>query len=296
MPWRKLSFILASIVISSTLALAQSRIECDVVNSHILNQPIRYCVLLPASYDGATAKAARYPVLYFFHGLGQDERTLFDTGGWNLIEDLREQRKIGDFLIVSPEGKRSFFVNSADGKFRYSDFLLQEFLPYIQRHYRTLPGRQNRGLTGVSMGGFGALRLAFAHPELFASVSAQSAALMTDSPQELDAAMRSGGSVGPLLGPVFGSPINIAHWNENNPFVLAKEHAAALRHLAIYFNCGKRDEYRFEKGAAALDRQLTAEGIKHEYHLYPGDHSLTYFVEHMGETLEFNSRAFEKGQ
>jgi S-formylglutathione hydrolase FrmB len=194
--------------------------------------------------------------------------------------------------MVAPEGRRSFFVNSADGRVRYSDFFLQEFMPHIERQYRVRGGRQNRAVSGVSMGGYGALRLAFAHPELFSSVSAQSAALMTDSPQELDAAMRSGGSVGPLLGPVFGDPIDVAHWRENSPFVIAKEHEAGLRGVAIYFNCGQKDEYGFEKGAEALHRQLLAEGLKHEYHPYPGDHSLMYFVAHMGETLEFHSRAF----
>ena len=276
----------------SPLARAQSRIDCNILQSHILNQPVHYCVLLPAAYGASDAKLRRYPVLYFLHGLGEDERTLFDTGGWNLIEDLRQQRKIGDFLIVAPEGRRSFYVNSADGKVRYSDFFFEEFMPYIERQYRIRAGRQNRGITGVSMGGYGALRLAFAHPELFSSVSAQSAALMTDSPQELNAAMRAGTTVGRLLGPVFGDPINTAHWRQNSPFVLAKQREAGLRKLAIYFNCGQKDEFGFEKGAEALHQQLLAEGIKHEYHLYPGDHSLMYFLAHMGEALEFNSRAF----
>jgi S-formylglutathione hydrolase FrmB len=62
--------------------------------------------------------------------------------------------------------------------------------------------------------------------------------------------------------------------------------------MGIYFNCGQNDNYGFEKGAAALDKQLTNEGIKHEYHPYPGDHSLTYFLSHLGETMEFHSRAF----
>jgi len=285
-----LFFILVSTLFPT--ARAQSRIDCNALSSRILNQTVHYCVLLPAAYGASDAKSRRYPVLYFLHGLGEDERTLFDTGGWNLIEDLRQQHRIADFLIVSPEGRRSFYVNSADGKVRYSDFFLEEFMPYIERQYRVRAGRQNRGITGVSMGGYGALRLAFAHPELFSSVSAQSAALMTDSPQELNAAMRAGTTVGRLLGPVFGDPIDTAHWRENSPFVLAKEHEAGLRKLAIYFNCGQKDEFGFEKGAEALHQQLLAEGIKHEYHLYPGDHSLMYFVAHMGETLEFNSRAF----
>ena len=292
MPARKLVFFLCCLSFSIPLAQAQSRIECNVLDSRILHQAIHYCVLLPAGYDADNAKTARYPVLYFLHGLGQNERTLFDTGGWNLVQDLRQEHKIVDYLIASPEGKRSFFVNSADGKFRYSDFLLQEFVPAIERRYRVRAGRQSRGITGVSMGGYGALRLAFAHPELFSSVSAQSAAIMTDSPQALDTAMRSGSSIGPLLGPVFGDPIDAAHWNENSPLLLAKEHATGLRSLAIYFNCGDKDDYGFEKGAQALHRQLTSENIKHEYHLYPGDHSLMYFVSHMDEVLEFHSRMF----
>ena len=65
-----------------------------------------------------------------------------------------------------------------------------------------------------------------------------------------------------------------------------------LRNLAIYFNCGQQDDFGFEDGAAALHRQLQAEGVKHEYHSYPGDHSLTYFLSHMGEVMEFHSRVF----
>lgn len=275
------------------VAQAQARIDCNALNSRILNQAVHYCVLLPPGYDTAGAKPARrYPVLYFLHGLGENEQTLFNTGGWNLIEDLRQQQKISDFLIVAPEGDRSFYINSANGKVLYADFLLREFIPYIESKYRVRPGREGRAITGVSMGGYGAFRLAFAHPEMFSSVSAESAALMTDSPRELDAAMHSGSPLGRLLGSVFGQPIDVPHWRENSPFVLAKTHEAGLRRLAISFNCGQQDDFGFETGAEALHRQLEAEGIKHEYHLYPGDHSLTYFMAHIGETLEFHSRVF----
>jgi S-formylglutathione hydrolase FrmB len=289
MPARLRLFCLVLIISCSALAQAQGRIDCNALNSRILKRPVRYCVLLPAGYDSATQ---RYPVLYFLHGLGQNEQTLFNTGGWNLVEDLRQQHKISDFLIVAPDGFRSFFINSYDGKLLYNDFFLGEFMPYIERKYRVQSGRKARGISGVSMGGYGALRLAFAHPELFSSVSAQSAALITDSAQELNAAMRSGSQLGQVLAPVFGEPIDGTHWRANDPFVVAKDHAAGLKKLAIYFNCGRDDDFGFEKGAAALHRQLQAEGIPHEYHLYDGDHSLPYFLAHMGETLEFHSRAF----
>jgi S-formylglutathione hydrolase FrmB len=273
---------------------AQSRIECDALNSRILKFAVHYCVYLPASYGAEAAKspARHYPVLYFLHGLGDNERTLFNSGGWTLLDDLRQQDKLGEFLIVAPEGRRSFYINSADGSVRYSDFFLQEFIPFIEKKYRISRGRNHRAISGISMGGYGALRFAFSHPEMFSAVSAQSAALITESPQELDTAANSGAPLGKVLADVFGSQINAAHWRDNSPFLLAQKNAAALKTLAIYFNCGQDDNYGFEKGAAALHEELQKEGVKHESHLYPGDHSLTYFLAHFTEVMEFHSRAF----
>ncbi|MGA2375140.1 MAG: alpha/beta hydrolase family protein [Candidatus Sulfotelmatobacter sp.] len=273
---------------------AQSRIDCNALNSRILKHEVHYCVYLPASYDAGGTKhpPQSYPVLYFLHGLGDNEQTLFNSGGWTLLDDLRQQHKIGEFLIAAPEGGRTFYINSADGSVRYSDFLLQEFIPLIETKYRISAGRRNRAISGISMGGYGALRFAFSHPEMFSAVSAQSAALITESPHELDTAAQSGAPMGKLLATVFGSPIAVAHWKENSPFVLANRNQAALRHVAIYFNCGQADNYGFEKGAAALDEELRGEKVEHEYHPYPGDHSLGYFLAHFTEVMEFHSRAF----
>jgi S-formylglutathione hydrolase FrmB len=276
------------------LSFAQSRIDCSALNSKVLKRAVRYCVYLPSGYDaGATLQSVtRYPVLYFLHGLGDNEQTLFNSGGWTLLDDLRSKHKMGDFLIVAPEGRRGFYVNSADGSVRYSDFFLEEFIPYIEGKYRIRPGRAGRAVSGISMGGYGALRFGFAHPELFSAVSAQSAALITDSPQQLDSASQAGLPILSVLGPVFGKPIDTAHWNANNPLLLAKKNAAALQKLAIYFNCGQEDNYGFEKGAAQLHDELVKERVKHEYHAYPGDHSIGYFLSHFDEVMEFHSKAF----
>jgi len=273
---------------------AQSRIDCNALESRILKHPVHYCVYLPASYDSGDTKhpAQTYPVLYFLHGLGDNERTLFNSGGWTLLDDLRQKHQIGEFLIVAPEGGRTFYINSADGTTRYNDFFLQEFIPLIEAKYRIQRGRSGRAVSGISMGGYGALRFAFSHPEMFSAVSAQSAALITDSPQELDTAARSGAPLGKVLATVFGSPIEVQHWKNNSPFVLAHRNQAALRRLAIYFNCGKEDNYGFEKGAAALHEQLQKSRVKHEYHSYPGDHSLSYFLAHFTEVMQFHSREF----
>lgn len=275
-------------------ALAQSRIDCNALSSRILRETVHYCVLLPAGYTASRAKdSTHYPVLYFLHGLGENEQALFKMGGWDLVEDLRRQHKISDFLIVTPEARASFYVNSADRKVRYSDFFLDEFMPFIEGTYRIRRERGSRAVSGISMGGYGALRFAFAYPELFSSVSAESAAFFTASPAELNARFRTDSSLSSILGPVFGNPIDAAHWRENDPFSLTHRNRAAIRRLAIYFNCGRDDQFQFEVGAEKLDRELDAAGIKHEFHLYPGDHSASYFLAHLGEMLEFHSRNFQ---
>ena len=292
---RHIRIVLLISVFAFTLqARAQSRIDCNALDSQILKHPVHYCVYLPASYDASAHQhpAQKYPVLYFLHGLGDNERSLFNSGGWTLFDELRQQHKMGEFLIAAPEGGRAFYVNSADGSVLYSNFFLQEFIPLIESKYRIGKGRSNRAISGISMGGYGALHFAFAHPELFSAVSAQSAALITESPQELDTAARSGAPLGKLLATVFGSPIAVQHWKDNSPFVLAERNRAALRQLVIYFNCGQEDNYGFEKGASALHEQLQKEGVKHEYHPYPGDHSFSYFMDHFAEVMEFHSRAF----
>ncbi len=274
---------------------AGGQINCDAMKSHILGEDVHYCVSLPPNYEEAIVdhNFRGYPVLYFLHGLGENEQTLFKTGGWNLVEDLRQQKMIGDFLIVTPEAKGSFYINSADGKVRYSDFFLSEFMPYIERKYHVRRDRNSCGISGISMGGYGALRMAFAHPELFSSVSAESAALMTESPEELDEAMSSSVTqLNRLMGRVFGNPINVRHWKENDPLRLAKQNSTAIRKLAIYFNCGQDDDFGFEAGARRLDRELNAGKVKHEFHLYPGDHSGGYFLSHLGEAIQFHSKAF----
>ena len=273
---------------------AQSRIDCSALKSRILKQVVHYCVYLPSAYDAGAKESPlrKYPVLYFLHGLCDNEQTLFNSGGWTLLDDLRKQGRMGDFLIVAPEARRSFYINSFDGKVRYSDFFLQEFMPAIEHKYRIRAGRASRAISGISMGGYGGLRFAFAYPHLFSAVSAQSAALMTESPRLIDAASKTGSPLLGVLWPVFGKPINVQHWNQNNPLILAKKNATELQTMAIYFNCGQDDNYGFEKGAAELNDELAREHVKHEYHSYPGDHSITYFLSHFAEVMEFHSQAF----
>jgi S-formylglutathione hydrolase FrmB len=171
---------------------------------------------------------------------------------------------------------------------RYEDFLLQEFFPFIEKRYRVAPGRGHRAIAGISMGGYGALHLAFRHPQLFSSAGAHSAALIEKLPVYIGSTPNSPRAR--LLSGVFGSPPDATFWDRNSPLALAR--TANLAGLKIYFDCGDQDDYGFEAGAAALDKTLTSRHIPHEFHLYPGRHDPIYFGEHLPATLQFASRAF----
>ena len=268
---------------------AAGRAECRSLASKILGHDVPFCVLLPSSYDSDATQ--RYPVLYFLHGIGENEQVLLNSGGLLLVQDLRDQKQIGEFLIVTPAAGRSFYLNSRDGRVRYEDFFIREFIPYIESHYRIRMGRRSRGIAGVSMGGYGALRFAFKYPQMFAAVSVNSAALLKELPK-VKLSDEQETTLARVLGSAFGAPFDDAYWTRNNPFTLARNPPRPAG-LKIYFDCGTEDEYGFNVGAQAFHDLLVARGIPHEFHLYPGGHDWTYFAQHFPALLEFQSSAFD---
>ncbi len=272
----------------SRAADAAGRVECSALSSTTLGREVRYCALLPPAYDAQPRR--RFPVLYWLHGLGQDEQALVDTGGWTIVEELRKQGELSAFILITPDGGQGFYLNSRDGRNQYEDFFIHEFLPAMEHRFRIEASRATRGISGVSMGGFGALHFGLKYPKLFGSVSAHSAALMEQPP----AALASGGGVG-FFNHVFGHPVDRAFWERNSVFNVAR-HAGINEDWKIYFDCGAQDDYAFDQGNGTLDRLLTARGIRHEYHLYPGSHGWGYFAKHLPASLEFHSKIFAAAQ
>jgi S-formylglutathione hydrolase FrmB len=291
--WAHLACLVLAAIFAPHAARAQERADCRVFHSAVLHSPVRYCVFLPAGYSAPQAQAQRYPVLYLLHGLGGNEQSAAVDGEWNALQDLRRDHKLGDFLLVAPDGWDTFYINSRDGKTLYGDFFVREFMPYIEHSYRVRAGRAAHAVTGFSMGGYGAFRIAFAHPELFGSVSAHSAALMREPPIGVNAGASSGNIAAQLLASVFGNPIDRKFWDLNSPFVLAKTNAAQLSKMKIYFDCGTEDSYGFYAGASDLNRDLDALKIPHEFHLYPGRHSVSYLLAHRDASFLFHWQVFE---
>src|SRR5215471_6964936 len=245
--------------------------------------PVAYCALLPPSYDAQPTR--KFPVLYLLHGLGGDQGFLVSSGGWNIIEDGQEQKRLAEFVVITPQADSTFYINSKDGARKYEDFFIHDFMPQMEKHFRLLGTPSGRAIGGVSMGGYGALRFAFKYPQIFVAV-------VTHMPALLEQLPRGSSEVGltPYLGPAFGRPLDEAFWKANTPFVPAR--TANLRGLKIYFDCGDQDDFGFDAGTKALDKLLTARHVPHESHIYPGRHSWQFVAQHLEASLKIVSDAF----
>jgi putative tributyrin esterase len=270
-------------LLATVNAVAASRVQCGTMKSKYVPGRIGYCAMLPPSYDANPGK--RFPVLYFLHGLGGDQSFLASSGASSAIEEAWDEKRLGQFVIITPQGENSFYINSRDGHILYEDFFVREFVPQMERRFRLLHDREGRAISGVSMGGYGALRFAFKYPRMFVSVSAHMPALLEELPHGSSEA-----GLAAFLGSAFGSPLNERFWKENTPFVFAR--SAGLQGLKIYFDCGEQDNYRFDAGTRQMDRLLTARHVAHEAHVYPGGHNWQFVEQHLEDSLLFHSRAF----
>jgi S-formylglutathione hydrolase FrmB len=278
----KISLVLFFLIFLNLSAFAAGRVECGSVKSRFVPYPVSYCALLPPSFDSQPTK--KFPVLYFLHGLNQDQTFLVGSGAWNIIEDAQEQKRIGEFVVITPQADNSFYINSKDHRIRYEDFFVRDFIPQMEKHFHLMATRNGRAISGVSMGGYGALRTAFKYPQMFVSVSAHMPALLEQLPQGSNEV-----GLNRYLGTAFGRPVDEAYWKANSPFVFAR--TANLRTLKIYFDCGDQDDFGFDAGTRQLDKLLTERHIPHITHIYPGGHTPEFVAQHMEESLTFDSRA-----
>jgi S-formylglutathione hydrolase FrmB len=292
----RLAVLLFLAFLAAPAVHSQDRADCRTIHSALLHSAVRYCAYLPPSYSQAESKTKQYPVLYLLHGLGGTQQSMALNGEWDVLQDLQRDRKVGDFVVVSPEGWDTFYINSRDGRTPYSDFFVRELMPFIERTYRIRATRATRGITGFSMGGFGALRMAFLHPELFGSVSSHSGAIIRDPPQPVAAMVSPGNVAAEIFEKTFGNPIDRQFWFRNSPYVLARQNASALTKMKIYFDCGTEDTFGLYRGASELHETLDSLKIPHEFHLYPGGHNEAYLRAHREASFEFHWRTFSSAK
>ena len=226
-------------------------------------------VYLPPSYTRTTAR--RYPVVFMLHGINGSNIEWEVRGMDKIMDRLIATKHIEEPIVVFPDGSSGWYVNSSAGNYR--DMIVKELLPLVDSAYRTIPDRNHRGISGVSMGGFGSWSIGLEHPELFSSIASHIGAL--DFP--------------PLAGTTEEMAANskyipLAMVDAMTPMQLA-EHT-------YYFDAGDQDDFRFGEAARAMDAELTAKLIPHEWQTGPGRHADSYWVPKLDRSFGLHSRQF----
>ena len=155
-------------------------VEVNWQRSQLINGSTRQVfVYLPPGYDKNPKQ--RYPVLYLLHGSGDTAESWTQAGSANLILDnLIAEKKAKPMIIVMPLGHAVPFGAPPDIARKnvplMEEYMLKEILPWAEAKYRIAPGRQNRAIAGLSMGGGQTLAIGFGHLDLFSSIGVFSSA------------------------------------------------------------------------------------------------------------------------
>ncbi len=259
--------------------------------SRILGREVKYSVYLPYDYETSTR---RYPVVYLLHGYTDNETAWVQFGEVNHAADKAIARgEIPPMIIVMPDAGVTWYVNDYKGKERYEDMFFQEFIPFIDSHYRTRPQKEFRGIAGLSMGGYGTLLYALHHPDMFAACVAFSAGVWTDD----EIVNMDEGFYNKVCLPLYGTDENngriSVNWKKNSILELAaKMPEEEIEKIRIMLDCGDGDF--LYKGNSMLHITLSDRKIKHEYRVRDGEHNWTYWRTGITDGLKFIGQSFHR--
>ena len=267
-------------------------LETRVVKSAILNRDVRYTIYLPADY---TSSNRNYPVVYLLHGYTDDNTGWLQFGEINRYADKAiADGTIPPMIIVMPNGDSSWYINSFDGKEKYEDFFITEFIPSIEKTYHIKADKKYRGIAGLSMGGYGTLNYAFKYPQLFAAAAPLSAGVFADD--EVLAMKEENWEN--VFGPLFGhhltgkDRLNDA-WYKNSMLHIAETKSVdELKQVRYWIDCG--DDDFLTKGNCLLHIILTERKIPHEFRVRDGAHNWTYWRTGITDALHFIGDSFHQ--
>lgn len=182
---RRFSFLVtiaASVLAGTVDAAAQARTIRMPSSS---GQRI-FAILLPPSYD---TSQTRYPVVYLFHGGGQDHTAFMARTAFTPMARTHE------LIVVMPAADRSYSALGPEAQSRYHDYVAGDLVDYVDAHYRTIPTKDRRAIAGLSMGGRIASMTALQHADRFSAVGAFSPAIRP----EAEDAVRNVPAAGPFF-------------------------------------------------------------------------------------------------
>lgn len=318
-----LILILSAFVFSAKSQYPKGTVVTDSIYSKNLENefgenPTRaVAVYLPPGYNESNKK---YPVIYFLHGFTGNERMMNYTSG--LLDYAIATNRIRPFIMVIPNEQTtydgSFYSNS--GVFgNWEDFTAYDLVEYMDKTYRTIPNKESRGITGHSMGGYGAIKIAMKHPDIFSSVyglSPGALAIVKEYGPNSDTyrdfagikteeelvrnyfckvivAFAKSWSPNPDNPPFYcdvpfdyvnreivAKPDVLKKWYANLPFHMIDDNLENLKKLkAIKFDWGRNSGERFTVQCMMFSQRLENVGIKHFAEEYIGTHTNNIYTE-----------------
>lgn len=249
-----LCYLLFIISINSSFS---AEIDTLITHSKVMKKDIKAVVITPASYS----RGKSFPVVYLLHGWSNN------YSSW--VKQCTELPRMADHfnvIIVCPDGGYSswYFDSPIDSSIRYETYITKELISYIDSKYKTIPEREGRSITGLSMGGHGALYLAIRHQDLFAAAGSMSGGVdIRPFPNNWDIASR--------LGKYQSNPEN---WEKNTVINLVHQLSGKER-PALMIDCGISDF--FYPANLELHKKLTYMNIPHDFISRPGNHNWDYW-------------------
>jgi S-formylglutathione hydrolase FrmB len=232
-------------------------------------------VIRPADYS----KTRKYPVLYLLHGYSGN------YADWlGKAPAIKEYADLYNMLIVCPDGGYGswYFDSPADSAWKYETYVSKELVSWVDKNYQTINNRTGRAITGLSMGGHGALFLAFRHQDVFGAAGSTSGGVdMRPFPGNWEIAKR--------LGEYAQYPKRWDDYSVINLTYLLKPNS-----LALIIDCGTSDF--FYEVNTALHEKLLHNNIPHDFISRPGGHTTEYWQNSIRYQLLFMSDFFQKNQ
>jgi S-formylglutathione hydrolase FrmB len=249
-------------------------VDTALTHSAAMHKDIKAVVVKPADYIAGK----KFPVIYLLHGFSGD------YSDWiKKVPAIANLADIYHVIIVCPDGNFAgwYFDSPMNSEWKYETYVAGELVNYIDKHYATLADKNHRAITGLSMGGHGALFLAFKHQDVFGAAGSMSGGV--DLRQFPDSF-----GIEQVLGKYSEHP---ERWEQNsvvNMLYLLKPNA-----LAITFDCGYDD--MMYASNQELHQNLLERKIPHDYTVRPGGHSWEYWSNSIDYQVLFFSRFFKNG-
>lgn len=256
-----------------------------MLDSKALKKEVENIIILPDNYD----KDRKYPVLYLL--LGADN----PIDSWVTFTNLCKYAAEFDMIIATPnngwQSRQSWYVDSKIlESSAYETFVISEFIEFINSNYAVMDNRDGRAISGISMGGHGAITLASKYADLFCSVSSFMGTMDLETWRNKDSWLYE--SISGVLGDYEN---NACIWKSNSAINLVER--LKRKAIKIKFSCGIYDT--IEKGWGAypdnerLHKKLEELGIEHDYFTFPGDHSYEAVDCYLRNYLEFHNKSFK---